>query len=372
MRDQPLTGSLFNEPLHDEGDDPVDILEGLISPVPAQMLVAPPPSSPPPTKPGQSTPVTGSLATPPSQAKPRVAGDGGSASIGPRDPRSTPQTGIRRFLERYLSQHPLNAASVKAVKSAAKERLLRPAILGATNQPQVVGSRDLGSGRLVTQPSDNPAVDQALATSAMPYYTATLKEVVQSIPGARITTSRSAKNPKRLAEKIEQEMQPAQTVSDYGAAQISVDSEQAKLAVIQALKARFPVLAARDFFERGDPKYGYRVYSMQLKMPNGSSEELQILPREVQQANKKEHREYKAARTARLAGLNAETPETAAKKINNHAMEKFNLRNLVKGSAVRLKDGSKGVIAYLDPNFKIARVRTEDGRNLTVRRRDLS
>jgi hypothetical protein len=59
------------------------LLQGLISPAPAQSLVAPPPDTPPPTRPGQSTPVTGSLATPPSQATPKVspAPEGAKATL---------------------------------------------------------------------------------------------------------------------------------------------------------------------------------------------------------------------------------------------------------------------------------------------------
>jgi hypothetical protein len=44
---------------------------------------------------------------------------------------------------------------------------------------------------------------------------------------------------------------------------------------------------------------------------------------------------------------------------------------VVKGSQVRLADGAVARVVYVDPNMRIARVRTEDGRNMTVRHRDL-
>jgi hypothetical protein len=44
---------------------------------------------------------------------------------------------------------------------------------------------------------------------------------------------------------------------------------------------------------------------------------------------------------------------------------------VVKGSRVRLADGVPARVVYVDPNMRIARVRTEDGRNMTVRHRDL-
>ena len=44
---------------------------------------------------------------------------------------------------------------------------------------------------------------------------------------------------------------------------------------------------------------------------------------------------------------------------------------VVKGSRVRLADGAVAKVLYVDPNMRIARVRTQDGRNITVRHKDL-
>ena len=44
---------------------------------------------------------------------------------------------------------------------------------------------------------------------------------------------------------------------------------------------------------------------------------------------------------------------------------------VVKGARVRLADGAVAKVVYVDPNMRIARVRTEDGRNITVRHKDL-
>ena len=59
-------------------------------------------------------------------------------------------------------------------------------------------------------------------------------------------------------------------------------------------------------------------------------------------------------------------------------MKTFNKRNgpgthpaLSKGAIVTLPDGSQGKISYLDSNMGIARVRTDEGKNLTIRRYQL-
>ena len=245
---------------------------------------------------------------------------------------------------------------------------------------QAVGAVEPASGRKIVQPTDNPAVNQALATEAMPAYKAQLLDAIGHIPGARLAASRDVKNPGRLAEKIAGQGQPAETVSDYGAAQIAVASLEAKDAVVAAVKQHFRVLRQQDNFAFGDPEYHYRSYSLQLQMPNGSSEELQIVPKEVLEANRREHHDYKQVRNAELAGRNAEQARAAARAINDSAMDGFNARNgaervvkgpLVKGARVRLAGGALARVLYVDPNMRIVRVRTEDGRNITVRHKDL-
>jgi hypothetical protein len=279
-----------------------------------------------------------------------------------------------------MATHPLHALGFEPLSSSLADLGFEPQPIA---RPQPVGTREPGSGRKIVQPTDNPAINQALATDAMPAYKVRLLQAIRHIPGARLARSRDAKNPHRLMEKIEQQGQPAETVSDYGAAQIAVDSPQAKAAVVAAVKQHFTVLRQQDHFALGDPQYHYRSYSLQLQMPNGASEELQIVPDEVLQANRAEHHDYKLVRNAELAGRSAEPAKAAARAINDAAMDRFNSRNGVaaetriqkgrvqKGSRVRLADGAVARVVYVDPNMRIARVRTEDGRNITVRHKDL-
>ena len=399
----------------DDDSNATQILQGLISPAPAQALVASPPDSPPPTEPGVSTPLTGSLRTVPSQAVPKRLPDPPAETAS--GAKSSPLHRIRRGLAGYFANSLGSGNSggapaaigtpavigwrgAQAARADLRDPALRAEVVRAGNRPQAIGATDSRSGRRITQPTDNPAVNQALATDAMSAYRAGLEQAVAQIPGAKLAASRAAKSPDRLAEKIALEGQPPQTVSDYGAAQIAVSSPAAKDAVIAAVRTRFPVVRVKDTFAHGDPEYGYRSYSMQLQMPNGASQELQIVPREVMEANRAEHKKYKAARDAKLAGRNAPTAQADAKRENDAAMARFNMRNragargaeaapagamngattgamngtanaLRKGSAVSLPDGARATVLYLDPNLKIARVRTAAGKSLTLRRQDL-
>ena len=92
-----------------------------------------------------------------------------------------------------MSPHPLHSLGFEAVASLAD--------LGF--EPQLpVGMQEPRSGRKIVQPTENPAINQALATEAMAAYKARLAEVIRQIPGATLVASRDAKNPHRLKEKI--------------------------------------------------------------------------------------------------------------------------------------------------------------------------
>jgi hypothetical protein len=272
-----------------------------------------------------------------------------------------------------MATHPLHALGFEPLLPSLNDLGFEPAM--------PLGVREPSSGRKIVQPTRSPAINQALATESMPAYQASLAEIVRHIQGAALAASRRRKNSARLAQKIRGEGQPAETVSDYGAAQIAVESPEAKDAIVAAVKQHFKVLREQDHFALGDPQYHYRSYSLQLQMPNGSSEELQIVPHPVFQANQQEHHDYKRARNAELSGRGAEKATAAARGLNDRAMERFNSKNgahlsvvkglVVKGSRVRLADGVPARVVYVDPNMRIARVRTEDGRNITVRHRDL-
>jgi hypothetical protein len=68
--------------IEQDEDEASRMLRGILSPVEAQSLVPSPPTHPPVSGPGESTPVTGSLATPPSQAMPSRSGLAGYFAAG--------------------------------------------------------------------------------------------------------------------------------------------------------------------------------------------------------------------------------------------------------------------------------------------------
>src|ERR1700761_6742993 len=267
--------------------------------------------------------------------------------------------------------HPLLSLGFEPLKSSiAHLGFALPKTPAFTKEPQ--------SNREVVQPTNEAAVNQALATEAMPEFRERLLQAIAPVPGARLAKVRSVKNPRSLEEKTTQTGRAPDTISDYGAVQIAVTSPQARAAVVEALKRNFTILKERNNFELGDPEFRFRCHSIQVQMPNGASAELQILPEEIFEANRAEHSAYKRARHAEVAGKSSAHAKAEARSINDESMKRFHSRNALiarsriqKGSRVKLVDGTLARVEYADPNMSIARVRTADGRNITVRNKDL-
>jgi hypothetical protein len=80
-------------------DEEARLLRQILSPAEAQSLVLPPPHHPPQSGPGESTPLTGNLARPPSQATPSRAPDY-------EDVKPAKGTLVRRGLAGYFAAAP--------------------------------------------------------------------------------------------------------------------------------------------------------------------------------------------------------------------------------------------------------------------------
>lgn len=222
--------------------------------------------------------------------------------------------------------------TVTAVSDKSSESVLKPLAAEATNELQPVGEKHEETGRDILQPTDNPVTLDKAAQAAAPHLETGIEDAVKGIKGARLEAVREQKNPERLAEKISEEGQPAQTIPDYLASRVVVDSPAARDAAVKAIKDKFPVVREEDKFDDGDEDYGYRRHALQVRMPNGISAEVHIVPKEVAAVNADEHENYKAAREADLSGddktFKAAAAEAKAK--NDAAMGKFNERNATK------------------------------------------
>ena len=106
------------------GDDEASrLLKKILSPAEAQSLVLPPPDHAPQSGPGESTPLTGNLARPPSQATPARAPDHD-------DVKPEKGTLVRRGLAGYFAAAP-------AAKAASPDRSGDPGYIKISSKGQV-------------------------------------------------------------------------------------------------------------------------------------------------------------------------------------------------------------------------------------------
>lgn len=211
-------------------------------------------------------------------------------------------------------------------KSEAKE-LAKPEPKTIEGAPKP-GDKNEETGRQITQPTSSLPEAQKLATAAAPDLKDKLAEVAKAVPGAEVDGVREEKDPERAKEKVEEQGQPVNTVSDLLAGRVAVDTPEAKEAVVAKLKDGNTILKDDDNFTDGDPKYGFRSEDLQVQLPNKSSAEIQVVPREIADAEKETHENYEQGRAAELEGRteDAKAAQAANRKIHDTAMAKFDQR----------------------------------------------
>ena len=196
---------------------------------------------------------------------------------------------------------------------------------GLHQQPQPKTEDD----RQVVQPSGSVMQNEGLAVEAAAELERRLARICSQVTGAWFARLRPMKNPVRAMEKVVREGKPAETIADYLAAQISADTVQAKDQLITLLRRNFRVVNVDDRFLQGRPdKGGYPSANVQVQMSNGLTAEVQIVPREVQEATLLSHHFYRRGREAYDARDHAEGDRlfTLAERINREAIREFKTR----------------------------------------------
>jgi hypothetical protein len=108
-------------------DEASRLLRQILSPAEAQSLVLPPPHHPPQSGPGESTPLTGNLARPPSQATPSRAPDY-------EDAKPEKGTLVRRGLAGYFAAAP---AAKAGAPDRSSDRRFDPGYIKVSSKGQV-------------------------------------------------------------------------------------------------------------------------------------------------------------------------------------------------------------------------------------------
>jgi hypothetical protein len=194
---------------------------------------------------------------------------------------------------------------------------------------QSAPAKDPSTGRDILHKSKDRAQLVGQAKAHAQQFEDGLKAATRGISGAKFDAVRPEKDPKRVDEKIKDEGQPIHTIPDILAGRIGVDTRDAHERTVAAVKSHFKVIRDEDEFEKGTPPTNYRVHKLQVQVTPQLSAEAHIVPKEVLEANDKQHDVYDAARKADLDGKDAtaEKKENQAKAINDAAMAKFNERN---------------------------------------------
>jgi hypothetical protein len=173
-----------------------------------------------------------------------------------------------------------------------------------------VGSKDRNTGAPVMQPSKDRRVLLREATKAQPAFEASLKEIADRIPGTFVEGPRvKADNPRldqktqryhrdleRLGKSATGPDDGAHLIEDYLAGRLVVDNQEVLDRIVSAVESRFDVIRKRDNMVYPLRASGYTSLYYQVKLPNGMTAELQVQPRPIWEAAKKQRASYEYVR----------------------------------------------------------------------------
>lgn len=184
-----------------------------------------------------------------------------------------------------------------------------------------LGSIHPTSNRKITQLSTdvNALLDQA--KTKKPDFDSTLREISDTVPGARFNGSR-VKEMVGVARKLKS--RPPETITDYLGGRISVDSEAEAQQVVDALAKRGRIIDDDGSFA---PRLGgYAGRHVQVDLGDGLTAEVQIAPHEIADAQKAAHAEYKKFRIPRITEEEKNAAMARSDAIMSDARNKYMAR----------------------------------------------
>lgn len=183
-------------------------------------------------------------------------------------------------------------------------------------------------GREVLQSTDSASELHASASDHADWLEQKLAEVVQGIEGAKVEAVRDQKAKSDLNDKIKREGQAPETIPDYLAGRIVVETHEARDQVAERMRSVFTVIREKDDFKNGSDPYGFRTHTFQVQTPDGNSAEVQVVPKEISEVNDKTHPDYEKAEDHRLNGSDLAHEKIAAKVkgVHDAAMQEFEAR----------------------------------------------
>jgi ppGpp synthetase/RelA/SpoT-type nucleotidyltranferase len=209
------------------------------------------------------------IGIPSSEAKP---GDtGGALAISPKE--APPGT--------HLS--PLHSSTLPEPSASLTQRYAPPSIFPVSRTVRfsdfAIGDIDRPSNKKIFHGTNDLKALMAAAADNEPQVSRWLQDLASQIPGVTFHGSR-VKDTKGLMIKVTAKNRPPNTISDFLGARLITDTPAALYGVVDRIRATGGVIDGEEFIAQ--PKLGgYRGVHLQLGLGDGTSVELQVLPRPI-------------------------------------------------------------------------------------------
>ena len=150
----------------------------------------------------------------------------------------------------------------------------------------VIGDIDPASKKYILQGSNDIKALRAAAEQNKPEIERRLNEVAAAVPGTRLLGTR-VKDLPGLIDKVEAKGRAPNTISDYLGARVVADTPEGMEEFARRLHETGGVIEAENFLGTG--KDGYRAYHLQVGLGDGTSAEIQLVPKPIADVMEEAH-----------------------------------------------------------------------------------
>jgi len=177
-------------------------------------------------------------------------------------------------------------SSATSLPSSSNTRPGEPSVIKSTPIFNPVSIEET-SARSILQPYATVKENLQAARVVQPAFDDLLSEITADLDDVRLDGSRlkvdkdNPNNPsKRLLYKVDELRKPPNTISDYLGGRLIVQQLSSFDIIASRMRERSILLDEKDKFDK-PTEYGYRARHLQIRLPNGMSAEVQLVPQQL-------------------------------------------------------------------------------------------
>lgn len=185
----------------------------------------------------------------------------------------------------------------------------------------VVGDIEPTSNRIILQPESDVKTLRRMARQVLPALGSELQAIVGEVKGASFAGAR-VKGEAGIARKLGYNF-PPQTISDFLGGRVAIETEAAADEIASRLAGR---IVKDDNFLNTPSLTGYRARHISVRLSNGMTAEIQLVPKEMAAVQERAHKYLEVLRRPDVSAAERDRAVASSRAIMDKAWARYSAR----------------------------------------------